>query len=45
VAYALRELGWETGVDIGAVSEVTREVATFLGRPLSGRVYGLDVSV
>lgn len=43
VAYALRELGWETGVDIGAVSAVTREVAAFLGRPLSGRVYGLDV--
>ncbi len=45
VAYALRELGWETGVDIGAVSAVTREVAAFLGRPLSGRVYGLDVSM
>lgn len=45
VAYALRELGWETGVDIGAVSAVTREVAAFLGRPLSGRVYGLDVSL
>ncbi|MEQ9104581.1 MAG: hydroxymethylglutaryl-CoA lyase [Rhodothermales bacterium] len=44
VAYALRELGWVTGVDIGAVSEVTREVAAFLGRPLSGRVYGLDVA-
>lgn len=43
VAYALRELRWETGVDIGAVSAVTREVAAFLGRPLSGRVYGLDV--
>lgn len=39
--WALEQLGVETGVDIDTVAAASREVADFLGRPLSGRVYAL----
>lgn len=41
VVWALGQLGVETGVDIDTVAAASREVADFLGRPLSGRLYAL----
>ena len=40
-AALLQAMQIETGVDVAAASEVTREVAEFLGRALPGKVYGL----
>jgi len=40
-AALLNAIGNDTRVDVGAVSVVSREVAAFLGRPLSGKMYRL----
>ena len=42
VAYAVGELGYSTGIDLAAVAAVSREVADFLGHPLSGRMSSLE---
>ncbi len=41
-AALLGALSVQTGIDVEAVSQVTREVAEFLGRALPGKVYGLS---
>ncbi len=41
VVWALEGSGFATGVNLDAVTHVTREVADFLGRHLPGKLYGL----
>jgi hydroxymethylglutaryl-CoA lyase len=41
VVYALDQLGVRTGVNIDIAAEASRNVAEFLGRALSGRMYAL----
>ncbi|MDX1546375.1 MAG: hydroxymethylglutaryl-CoA lyase [Rhodothermales bacterium] len=40
--YLLESLGVETGIDRAAVAAVTRGLAAFLGRELSGKLYRLE---
>lgn len=40
-ASLLHAMGYQTQVDVGAVSCISREVSTFLERPLSGKMYRL----
>jgi len=40
-AYLLDQMGFETGIDINKVAEVTRKMATFLGRDFTGKLYRL----
>ncbi len=39
VAYLATRLGYETGIDLGLVSQVSRDVERLVGHPLSGRLY------
>ncbi|MDA1029306.1 MAG: hydroxymethylglutaryl-CoA lyase [Bacteroidetes bacterium] len=41
VIYLLEELGIKTGVESRRVAAISREMAAFLGRPLSGKMYKL----
>ncbi|MEM1094863.1 MAG: hydroxymethylglutaryl-CoA lyase [Bacteroidota bacterium] len=40
-AYLLGQLGVETGIDLNAVAAVTRDTASFLDKPLPGKLYTL----
>ena len=42
--YLLESLGIETGIDRAAVAAVTRDLAAFLGRDLSGKLYRLEAA-
>ena len=41
VIYLLEEMGIKTGVESRRVAAISREMAAFLGRPLSGKMYKL----
>ena len=41
VAYLCDRLGYETGVDLGSVAALSRDVEALIGHPLSGRMYRL----
>lgn len=43
-AYMLHEMGVETAVDIPRLSAISREMETFFGAPLPGKIYALDKS-
>ncbi len=40
-AHLLHQMGWETGIDIAQVSQVSQEMATFLQTQLPGQMYQL----
>ena len=40
-AHLLHQLGHHTGIDIGGVAGISRELSAWLGHPLPGRMYGL----
>lgn len=43
VIWALEQSGFDTGIDMARVGQVSRQIAEHVGHPLSGKLYTLDV--